>query len=156
MYKQASQGSAGVPHPFHLHGHNFFVIKCAGNDTFNFDNLSIRDVVSTGADTTYVLSSIFSFHTNLILPPAITQPTRFVTDNAGPHIDFHLELGLAIVFAEDTATIANSTQTTAWDSLYPTYDALSTDELQAAITTCRIQLNHATFAASIHSLLYST
>ncbi|KAJ6621044.1 laccase [Mycena sp. CBHHK59/15] len=109
-------GTAGAPHPFHLHGHNFHVIKSAGNDTFNFVNPVIRDVVSTGSATTD------------------NTTIRFVTDNAGPwflhcHIDFHLEIGLAIVFAEDTGTIANSTQTTAWDSLCPTYDALSSDEL---------------------------
>ncbi|KAJ7247992.1 laccase 3 [Mycena rebaudengoi] len=77
----------GAPHPFHLHGHNFHVVKSAGNSTFNFVDPVIRDVVSTGTDTT------------------------FVTDNAGPHIDFHLEIGLAVVFAEDTATVAESTQT---------------------------------------------
>ncbi|KAJ7242473.1 laccase 1 [Mycena rebaudengoi] len=54
---------------------------------------------------------------------------RFVTDNAGPwflhcHIDFHLEIGLAVVFAEDTATVAESTQTPAWDELCPTFNAL--------------------------------
>ncbi|KAJ6603261.1 laccase 2 precursor [Mycena vulgaris] len=109
-------GSAGAPHPFHLHGHNFFVIKSAGNDTFNFDNPIIRDVVNTGSDTTD------------------NTTIRFVTDNAGPwilhcHIDFHLELGLAIVFAEDTGTIAQSVQTTEWDNLCPTYDALPSDEV---------------------------
>ncbi|KAJ6562631.1 laccase [Mycena capillaripes] len=109
-------GTPGAPHPFHLHGHNFFVIQSAGNDTYNFDNPVIRDVVNTGTDTTD------------------NTTIRFVTDNAGPwilhcHIDFHLELGLAIVFAEDTATIANSTQTTQWDELCPTYDALPSDEL---------------------------
>ncbi|KAF7351524.1 Laccase A [Mycena sanguinolenta] len=109
-------GTAGAPHPFHLHGHNFFVIRSAGNDTYNFDNPVIRDVVSTGTST--------SDNTTI----------RFVTDNAGPwilhcHIDFHLNSGLAIVFAEDTPTIANSTQTTQWDDLCPTYDALSSDEL---------------------------
>ncbi|KAJ6562198.1 laccase T2 copper depleted [Mycena capillaripes] len=109
-------GTPGAPHPFHLHGHNFFVIKSAGNSTYNFDNPVIRDVVSTGTST--------SDNTTI----------RFVTDNAGPwilhcHIDFHLELGLAIVFAEDTPTVANSVQPTAWDSLCPTYDALPSDEL---------------------------
>ncbi|KAJ6557732.1 laccase [Mycena capillaripes] len=109
-------GTPGAPHPFHLHGHNFFVIKSAGNDTFNFDNPVIRDVVSTG--------------------PLATDNTtiRFVTDNAGPwilhcHIDFHLQVGLAIVFAEDTATIAKSTHPAQWDDLCPTYDALPSDEL---------------------------
>ncbi|KAJ7080204.1 laccase-4 [Mycena belliarum] len=109
-------GTPGAPHPFHLHGHNFFVIKSAGNDTFNFDNPIIRDTVNTGSATTD------------------NTTIRFVTDNAGPwilhcHIDFHLNTGLAIVFAEDTNTISNSTHPTAWDSLCPTYDALPSDEL---------------------------
>ncbi|KAF7319806.1 Laccase G [Mycena kentingensis (nom. inval.)] len=108
-------GSAGAPHPFHLHGHNFWVLRSAGNDTYNFDNPVVRDVFSTGTSTTD------------------NTTIRFVTDNAGPwilhcHIDFHLELGLAIVFAEDTATIADSTHPTAWDDLCPIYDALSSDQ----------------------------
>ncbi|KAF7319803.1 Laccase G [Mycena kentingensis (nom. inval.)] len=130
-------GSAGAPHPFHLHGHNFWVLRSAGNDTYNFDNPVVRDVFSTGTSTTD------------------NTTIRFVTDNAGPwvrsvlsarfprssltaaspplqilhcHIDFHLELGLAIVFAEDTPTIADSTHPTGWDDLCPIYDALPSDE----------------------------
>ncbi|KAJ7291810.1 laccase [Mycena rebaudengoi] len=105
-------GSPGAPHPFHLHGHNFHVVKSAGNSTFNFVNPVIRDVVSTGSATTD------------------NTTIRFVTDNAGPwflhcHIDFHLEIGLAVVFAEDTATVATSkAQTLAWDQLCPTFNAL--------------------------------
>ncbi|KAJ7794928.1 laccase [Mycena olivaceomarginata] len=94
-------GTAGAPHPFHLHGHNFFVIKSAGNDTFNFDNPVCQR---------YFAACPF-------------------THNAGPHIDFHLELGLALIFVEDAPTIANSTQTTQWDDLCTTYDALPSDEL---------------------------
>ncbi|KAJ7826775.1 yellow laccase [Mycena olivaceomarginata] len=109
-------GTPGAPHPFHLHGHNFHVIRSAGSTAYNFINPPIRDVVSTG--------------------PATTDNTtiRFVTDNAGPwflhcHIDFHLEIGLAIVFAEDTATVAKSTHPPAWDQLCPIYDALTPDQL---------------------------
>ncbi|KAJ6459945.1 laccase [Mycena sanguinolenta] len=101
-------GTAGAPHPFHLHGHNFFVIRSAGNDSYNFDN---------------------PVRYNTTIRCVKIRTSRFVTDNAGPHIDFHLNLGLAIVFAEDTPTIANSTQTTQWADLCPTYDALSSDEL---------------------------
>ncbi|KAJ6537396.1 laccase [Mycena vulgaris] len=109
-------GSPGAPHPFHLHGHNFHVIRSAGNATYNFVDPVIRDVVSTGAATTD------------------NTTIRFVTDNAGPwflhcHIDFHLEIGLAIVFAEDTATVAKSVQPPAWDTLCPTYNALTADQL---------------------------
>ncbi|KAJ6571032.1 laccase [Mycena vulgaris] len=104
-------GTPGAPHPFHLHGHTFHVIKSAGSDTFNFDDPVIRDVVSTGAATTD------------------NTTIRFVTDNAGPHIDFHLEIGLAIVFAEDTETVSNSVQPAAWDTLCPTYNALTPAQL---------------------------
>ncbi|KAJ7827250.1 laccase, partial [Mycena olivaceomarginata] len=91
-------GTPGAPHPFHLHGHNFWVVRSAGSTTYNWDNPVIRDVVSTGPST--------SDNTTI----------RFVTDNAGPwflhcHIDFHLDM--FIVFAEDTDTIANSVQPSA-------------------------------------------
>ncbi|KAJ6453702.1 laccase [Mycena sanguinolenta] len=109
-------GTPGAPHPFHLHGHNFWVVRSASNATYNWDNPVVRDVVSTG--------------------PATTDNTtiRFVTDNGGPwflhcHIDFHLELGLAIVFAEDTETVANSVQPSDWKTLCPTYDALASSQL---------------------------
>ncbi|KAF7360060.1 Laccase 2 [Mycena venus] len=109
-------GTAGAPHPFHLHGHNFFVVKSAGSDTYNFDNPIIRDVVNTGTATTD------------------NTTIRFVTDNAGPwiihcHIDFHLEAGLAVIFAEDTVSISNSKHPTAWDNLCPIYDALPSDQI---------------------------
>ncbi|KAG6844817.1 Acyl-coenzyme A oxidase 2 [Tephrocybe sp. NHM501043] len=80
----------GGPHPFHLHGHTFSVIRSGDNETYNFKNPVRRDTVNLGlADGNATI--------------------RFVTDNAGPwflhcHIDWHLELGLAIVFAEDVAT----------------------------------------------------
>ncbi|KAJ7728492.1 laccase [Mycena metata] len=109
-------GTPGAPHPFHLHGHNFWVVRSAGSTTYNYENPVIRDVVSTGPATT----------DNVTI--------RFQTDNAGPwflhcHIDFHLEIGLAIVFAEDTDTVANSVQPSAWDTLCPTYDNLSSAQL---------------------------
>ncbi|KAK7050577.1 multicopper oxidase/laccase [Favolaschia claudopus] len=109
-------GTPGAPHPFHLHGHNFWVVRSAGSSTYNWDDPVIRDVVNTGSAT--------SDNTTI----------RFVTDNAGPwflhcHIDFHLGTGLAIVFAEDTETVANSVHPSAWDTLCPTYDALTPDQL---------------------------
>ena len=36
----------------HLHGHNFWVIRSAGNSTYNFDNPIVRDVVSIGNNAT--------------------------------------------------------------------------------------------------------
>ncbi|KAK7042026.1 laccase A [Favolaschia claudopus] len=97
-------GSAGAPHPFHLHGHDFFVVRSAGNATYNFENPVVRDVVTTGSSA--------SDNTTI----------RFVTDNPGPWI---LHWGLAVVFAEDTPTVAKSAQTAQWDSLCPDYNAFS-------------------------------
>ncbi|KAJ6496268.1 laccase [Mycena sanguinolenta] len=110
-------GSAGAPHPFHLHGHNFHVTRSAGSSTYNFMNPVIRDVVATGALTT----DLTSF--------------RFVTDNTGPwflhcHIDWHLDVGLAVVFAENIPQIAQETPPASWENLCPVYDASPMDRRQ--------------------------
>ncbi|KAJ7260636.1 laccase 2 precursor [Mycena rebaudengoi] len=102
-------GTPGAPHPFHLHGHDFWVVRSAGNSTYNFDNPVVRDVVSTGAATT----DLTTF--------------RFKTDNAGPwvlhcHIDWHMDAGLSVVFAEDLPTMAKGNPPTAWDQLCPLYE----------------------------------
>ncbi|KAF7357251.1 Multicopper oxidase/laccase [Mycena sanguinolenta] len=104
-------GSPAAPHPFHLHGHAFWVVRSAGNSSYNYDNPAIRDVVSTGPSTS----------DNVTI--------RFVTDNAGPwflhcHIDWHLDIGLAIVFAEDTGSVAQEPTPDAWKNLCPLYDPL--------------------------------
>ncbi|KAG6847300.1 hypothetical protein H0H93_008959 [Arthromyces matolae] len=67
--------------------HSFWVIKNALSDQYNWVNPPRRDVVPTG----------FTGNVTVI---------RFVTDNSGPwilhcHIDWHIPLGLAVVFAED-------------------------------------------------------
>ncbi|KAJ7642060.1 laccase 1 [Roridomyces roridus] len=113
-------GSPGAPHPFHLHGHNFWVVRSAGNSTYNYFDPVRRDVLNTG--------------------PALTDNVtiRFVTDNAGPwffhcHNIWHLEVGLAVVFAEDIPTIQgeqkNGQVPQNWDELCPIYDSLTADQL---------------------------
>ncbi|KAF7309247.1 Laccase I [Mycena indigotica] len=107
-------GSIGAPHPFHLHGHNFFVVRSAGNSSYNYIDPPIRDVVSTGAS----ISDLTTF--------------RFVTDNSGPwflhcHIDWHLDVGLAVVFAENIPGIQKENPPYAWDQLCPIYDASAQD-----------------------------
>ncbi|KAF8259956.1 Cupredoxin, partial [Lactarius quietus] len=84
----------GGPHPLHLHGHAFHVVRSAGNSTYNFDNPVMRDVVNVGAKADEVT-------------------IRFVTDNPGPwflhcHIDWHLEQGFAVVMAEDVPDVSSS------------------------------------------------
>lgn len=103
-------GSTGSPHPFHLHGHEFSVVRSAGSSTYNYANPIRRDVVQAGQAGDNVT-------------------IRFRTDNPGPwilhcHIDWHLVLGLAVVFAEDAPTVGTSDPPTAWDQLCPLYDAL--------------------------------
>ncbi|KAF7290430.1 Laccase I [Mycena chlorophos] len=105
-------GSVGAPHPFHLHGHNFFVVRFPGNSTYNYVDPPIRDVVNTGADA----SDLTTF--------------RFVTDNNGPwflhcHIDWHLDAGLAVVFAENTPAIQEEKPPADWEQLCPIYNASS-------------------------------
>nr|ACL93462.1 Lac1 [Cerrena unicolor]AEQ35306.1 laccase [Cerrena unicolor] len=105
-------GVLGGPHPFHLHGHNFHVVRSAGQDTPNYDDPIVRDVVNTGA-----------MGDNVTI--------RFTTDNPGPwflhcHIDWHLEAGFAVVFAEAVnETKAGNPTPAAWDNLCTLYDALA-------------------------------
>ncbi|KAI0368387.1 laccase 1A [Pilatotrama ljubarskyi] len=106
----------GAPHPFHLHGHTFSVVRSAGSSEYNYDNPVRRDVVNTGTAGDNVT-------------------IRFTTDNPGPwflhcHIDFHLEAGFAVVFSEDTGEVSSfTTPSTAWSDLCPTYDALTASDL---------------------------
>ncbi|KAK0231518.1 laccase lcc5 [Armillaria fumosa] len=109
-------GVAGGPHPLHLHGHSFDVVRVAGSDTYNYDNPVRRDTVSLGVAGDNVT-------------------IRWTTDNPGPwilhcHIDWHLELGFAIVFAEDDGDWNSTiTPSTAWEDLCPIYDALDSSDL---------------------------
>ncbi|KAL0954159.1 hypothetical protein HGRIS_005295 [Hohenbuehelia grisea] len=103
--------SIGGPHPFHLHGHTFDVVKSAGSSQYNYKNPVRRDVVSTGMAGDNVT-------------------IRFVTDNAGPwflhcHIDWHIELGLAVVFSEDADSFAKHSAPASWQKLCPKYETLS-------------------------------
>ncbi|KAH8831719.1 laccase, partial [Flagelloscypha sp. PMI_526] len=103
------------PHPFHMHGHTFDIIRSAGEAEDNFVNPPRRDVVNSG-----------DANDNVTI--------RFVADNSGPwflhcHVDWHLEMGLAIwlhlsqvVFAESVdawnTTIAPPSQ---WNELCSIY-----------------------------------
>ncbi|KAJ1302810.1 hypothetical protein OPQ81_003116 [Rhizoctonia solani] len=103
--------TGGADHPIHLHGHVFDVVKSLGG-TPNYVNPPRRDVVRVGG-------------TGVVL--------RFKTDNPGPwfvhcHIDWHLEAGLALVFAESPDEIRQGSQSIhpggSWDQLCPKYAAL--------------------------------
>nr|AKE48164.1 laccase A [Pleurotus eryngii var. ferulae] len=105
------------PHPMHLHGHSFAVVRSAGSSTYNYENPVRRDVVSIGDD------------------PTDNVTIRFVADNAGPwflhcHIDWHLDLGFAVVFAEgvNQTAVANPVPE-AWNDLCPIYNSSNPSKL---------------------------
>ncbi|KAG2141821.1 laccase [Suillus clintonianus] len=108
-------GQPEGPHPFHLHGHTFSVVRSAGSDVYNYANPVRRDTTSNGGSGDNVT-------------------IRFRTDNPGPwffhcHIDFHMEEGMAVVFAEDTNGTASALNVTStWKQLCSSYDALSPTE----------------------------
>ncbi|KAH9897825.1 laccase [Cubamyces lactineus] len=112
----ATVNAPGSPHPFHLHGHTFAVVRSAGSTAYNYDNPIFRDVVSTGT-------------------PGDNVTIRFQTNNPGPwflhcHIDFHLEAGFAVVMAEDTPDVASvDAPPQAWSDLCPIYNALDPGDL---------------------------
>ncbi|KJA22015.1 multicopper oxidase [Hypholoma sublateritium FD-334 SS-4] len=104
-------GAPGAPHPIHLHGHAFSVVRSAGSTVYNYNNPVRRDVVNSGTSTS----------DNVTI--------RFETDNAGPwimhcHIDWHLDRGLAVVMAEDPTDIVSAAHPAAWDALCPAFNAL--------------------------------
>ncbi|KAK1231454.1 Laccase [Marasmius sp. AFHP31] len=102
----------GAPHPLHLHGHTFDVVRSAGSSEYNFKNPVRRDVVSSG--------NLASDNVTI----------RFKTDNSGPwflhcHIEPHLDHGLAVVLAEDAPnTAVHNPVPDSWKDLCPIYDAL--------------------------------
>nr|AAM66348.1 laccase 2 [Trametes sp. C30]AAM66349.1 laccase 2 [Trametes sp. C30] len=110
-FPMTATNAPGAPHPFHLHGHTFYVVRSAGQTDYNYVNPPQRDTVSVGAAGDNVT-------------------IRFRTDNPGPwflhcHIDFHLEAGFAVVFAEDTPNVASVNKpSAAWEDLCPTYNSV--------------------------------
>lgn len=116
-------GASGGEHPVHLHGHAFSVVRSGGSDSYNFANPVRRDVVSMGGQDS---------GSNLTI--------RFTTDNPGPwifhcHIDWHLEEGFAIVFAEDAPDIEQANPVTQeWQNLCPIYNQYIQNHPSASVT----------------------
>jgi iron transport multicopper oxidase len=125
-----------VQHPFHLHGHTFYVVRSAGSTTYNYVNPVRSDFPFTSTIIDYTLC--LQPQRDVVNTGTSTSDNvtiRFVADNPGPwflhcHIDWHLNTGLAIVFAEDAADwSADIKPTSAWDQLCPNYSAAaSTDK----------------------------
>ncbi|TFL03308.1 laccase [Pterulicium gracile] len=110
-------GLSQGPHPIHLHGHTFHVVRSAGSSTYNYQNPVMRDVVNSGESNDRVTF-------------------RFVTDNPGPwilhcHIDWHLVGGFEMLFVEDLPGIPAATQNPPedWKQLCPIYHSQSAADL---------------------------
>ncbi|KAK3116658.1 laccase, multicopper oxidase, benzenediol:oxygen oxidorectuctase [Teratosphaeriaceae sp. CCFEE 6253] len=110
--------NVAVPHPIHLHGHDFYVLgtgtttwTASAANSLNYANPTRRDVA--------------------MLPTNGWLALAFVTDNPGAwlmhcHIAWHADEGLAVQFLESASTIASvgqipsdfQSQCNAWDSYY--------------------------------------
>ncbi|KIK79343.1 laccase [Paxillus rubicundulus Ve08.2h10] len=93
----------GGPHPIHLHGHSFDVVRVACNSTPNFVNPVRRDVASLGSTGDNVT---IRFTTDNPGPwflhwRVITYSTRILLiSHSFSHINWHLNHGFATVMAE--------------------------------------------------------
>ena len=99
-------------HPFHLHGHFFWVIGSGTApsaskipSSYNLSNPPRRDTASVPGCTT---------DTNRVCLNVGYLVLRFVADNPGVwffhcHIDWHLMLGLAMTFVESASTLRSGT-----------------------------------------------
>ncbi|RDW88368.1 hypothetical protein BP6252_00400 [Coleophoma cylindrospora] len=107
-----------VPHPIHLHGHDFFILgsgsgnfTSVGSSALNFQNPPRRDVA--------------------MLPGAGWLVIAFLTNNPGAwlmhcHIAWHVGEGFAVQFLEragdipSTVDLSGLDSCAAWDDWYPT------------------------------------
>ncbi|TFK98909.1 laccase [Pterulicium gracile] len=105
-----------APHPFHLHGHTFSVIKGPEDTVPNFVNPPRRDVYNAGGGNQ-------------------TTVIRFVTNNAGPwmfhcHVEHHAVHGMSVIFVEEaSAIVGQKPPPAAFNDLCPIYNALPPSEL---------------------------
>ncbi|XP_016487082.1 L-ascorbate oxidase-like [Nicotiana tabacum] len=87
-------------HPWHLHGHNFWVLGYGDGDFTTED-----------AETTFNLNNPPLKNTIVVFPYGWTA-LRFVANNPGVwafhcHIEPHLHIGMGVVFAEDVHLVKN-------------------------------------------------
>ncbi|KAK7037629.1 laccase, multicopper oxidase, benzenediol:oxygen oxidorectuctase [Paramarasmius palmivorus] len=113
--------------------HTFDVVRVAGSSTYNY----INPVTTIDTQTSANSHSSFQIRRDVVNigGPNDNVTIRFRTDNPGPwflhcHIDWHLEAGFAVVFAERTSEWTTSINPpVAWDNLCPKYDSMSPGDL---------------------------
>ncbi|KAI1509547.1 Multicopper oxidase [Pyrenophora tritici-repentis] len=95
---QQSPTSPPIPHPIHLHGHDFYILAQVANATWNGDISALQTNNPVRRDTAN-------------LPAAGYVVLAFASDNPGAwlmhcHIPFHVAAGLGVQFLERKAEIA--------------------------------------------------
>jgi iron transport multicopper oxidase len=107
---KGTERDSGGPHPFHLHGHDFYVIKPPRTEVTNFENPMRRDTISSGMEDEEAI-------------------IRFETNNPGPwflhcHLDWHLDMGMAVIMVEDAPSVAKEkAPPEEWHEMCEQYDA---------------------------------
>jgi iron transport multicopper oxidase len=92
-------------HPIHLHGHNFSVIRAAGQSTYNFVNPPRRDVVNMGTASDQVTIRFTTGNDGLSSASCnCVVPTDDVFGPSGPwfmydHNAFHMNAGFGTVLS---------------------------------------------------------
>ncbi|KAF2711638.1 multicopper oxidase [Pleomassaria siparia CBS 279.74] len=103
-----------VPHPIHLHGHDFYILAQAESATYN-DSVTLNLVNPPRRDVA-------------VLPGNGYLVVSFLTDNPGAwlmhcHIGWHLSEGLALQFIERESEIPALLDTETLDSTCASWDA---------------------------------
>ena len=98
MIQQNQSNVAQLPHPIHLHGHNFFVLDQAENSSWTGDVSRLKTNNPIRRDTA-------------TLPAKGYLVLAFVSDNPGIwlmhcHIPFHISAGFGAQFAERGSEVA--------------------------------------------------
>lgn len=100
VIQQNPANLAAVPHPVHLHGHDFYVLDVKAGATWAGDTSSLKMDNPTRRDT-------------VTLPAKGYVVLAFESDNPGIwlmhcHIPFHLSQGFGVQFAERRSDIQSS------------------------------------------------
>lgn len=118
-FYMAIETDIGLPHPIHLHGHDFFVLA---QGTGSYD-----------ADTAVLNTSNPPRRDTALLPPSGYMVIAFETDNPGVwlmhcHIGWHTSQGFALQFVERYDEIAALTDVTTLSDTCSTWTTFQNDE----------------------------
>lgn len=118
VIQQDNTTAPPVPHPIHLHGHDFFVLAQQANavwngdiTTLNMNNPIRRDTATLPAKGYLVLAFESDNPGAWLVSSTVDGPTEIyanVTSQMHCHIPFHISGGLGVQFVERKAEILKS------------------------------------------------